>query len=49
VAIPLLLKGMGSIVGVLKPIARLVPDSWPAETLLSLLAIPLICFVWTSV
>jgi uncharacterized membrane protein len=44
-AILLLLKGMGSIVGLVKPLAQLMPDWVPAETLLSLLIVLLICFL----
>ena len=45
VAILLLLKGMASVAGVVKPIASLLPGSWPAETLLSLLFVLAICFL----
>jgi uncharacterized membrane protein len=44
-AILLLLKGMASVVGVVKPVAALLPDSWPAETLLSLLFVLAVCFL----
>jgi uncharacterized membrane protein len=42
-AVLLLLKAMKSVVGLVKPIAKLVPDSLPAETLLSLLFVLVIC------
>jgi uncharacterized membrane protein len=44
-AILLLLKGMKSVVGLVRPIARLLPDSVPAEMALSLLFVLLICFL----
>jgi uncharacterized membrane protein len=44
-AVLLLLKAMKSVVGLVKPIARLVPDSLPAETLLSLLFVLVICIL----
>ena len=44
-AILLLLKGMSSIVGLVRPIAQLMPEWMPAETLLSLLIVLVICFV----
>jgi len=44
-ALLLLLKGMGSIVGLVRPIAQLMPEWMPAETLLSLLIVLLICFL----
>ena len=44
-AVLLLLKAMKSVVGLVKPIARLVPDSLPAETLLSLLFVIVICIL----
>ena len=43
-AVLLLLKGMKSIAGLIHPIAALLPESWPAETLLALLFILLVCF-----
>jgi len=44
-AILLLLKGMKSVVGLVKPFALLLPEWIPAEKLLSLLLVLLICFV----
>ncbi len=44
-AILLLLKGMKSVVGLVRPIARLLPDSVPAETALSLLLVLFVCFL----
>jgi uncharacterized membrane protein len=44
-AILLLLKAMKSVVGLVKPVAALLPDALPAETLLSLLLVLLVCFV----
>ena len=44
-AVLLLLKGMKSVVGLVKPIALLLPDSLPAETILSLLLVLLVCFL----
>jgi uncharacterized membrane protein len=44
-AILLLLKGMKSVVGLVRPISRLLPDSLPAEMALSLLLVLLICFL----
>lgn len=41
----LLLKGMKSVVGLVRPVAALLPASFPAETLLSLLLILLVCFL----
>lgn len=41
----LLLKGMQSVVGLVRPIAMLLPDSLPAEKLLSLMLILLSCFL----
>lgn len=43
-AVLLLLKGMKSVVGLVRPVARLLPDSIPAETLLSLVLVLLVCF-----
>ena len=42
-AVLLLLKGMKSVVGLVRPVALLLPDSLPAETILSLLLVLLIC------
>jgi uncharacterized membrane protein len=44
-AILLLLKGMKSVVGLVKPFALLLPEWIPAEKLLSLLLVLLICFI----
>jgi uncharacterized membrane protein len=44
-AILLLLKGMKSVVGLVKPFALLLPEWIPAEKLLSLLLVLLICFL----
>ena len=44
-AILLLLKAMKSVVGLVKPVAALLPDTLPAETLLSLLLVLLVCLV----
>jgi uncharacterized membrane protein len=43
-AVLLLLKGMQAVVGLVRPIAVLVPDWLPAEKLLSLLLVLVICF-----
>ena len=44
-AVLLLLKGMKSVGGVVRPIAALVPDWIPAENLLSLVAVLVVCFL----
>jgi len=44
-AVLLLLKGMGSIVALVRPIAQLMPEWMPAESLLSLLIVMLVCFL----
>jgi uncharacterized membrane protein len=44
-AILLLLKGMKSLAGLVRPIALILPDSIPAETALSLLLVLFICFL----
>jgi uncharacterized membrane protein len=44
-AVLLLLKGMKSVVGLVKPVALLLPDSVPAETFLSLLLVLMVCFL----
>jgi len=44
-AVLLALKGMKSVVGLVRPIALLLPDTIPAETVLSLLVVLLICFI----
>jgi uncharacterized membrane protein len=41
----LLLKGMQTVAGLVRPVAALVPDWLPAEDLLSLLLVLLACFV----
>ena len=43
-AVLLLLKGMKSVVGLVRPVALLIPDSLPGETILSLLLVLSICF-----
>ena len=45
VAVLLLLKGMKSVAGLVRPFARLLPDSVPAEPILSLLLVLLLCFL----
>jgi uncharacterized membrane protein len=44
-AVLLLLKAMKSVVGLVRPLALLLPDSLPAEMLLSLLLVLVLCFV----
>jgi uncharacterized membrane protein len=44
-AILLLLKGMKTVAALIRPIAGLLPDAIPAETMLSLLLVLGICFV----
>ena len=44
-AVLLLLKGMQSVVGLVQPISALLPDWVPAEDLLSVLAVLIVCFV----
>src|SRR5688500_6134527 len=44
-AVLLLLKGMQSVAGLVRPVAILVPDWLPAERLLSLLLILVMCFI----
>jgi uncharacterized membrane protein len=44
-AILLLLKGMKSVAGLVRPVAALVPDWLPAEKFLSLLLVLVLCFV----
>jgi len=44
-AVLLLLKAMKSLVGLVRPVAKLLPDSVPAETLLTLLLVLVICFL----
>ena len=44
-AILMLLKGMQSAASLVRPVAILIPDSLPAEDVLSLLLVLLVCFV----
>jgi uncharacterized membrane protein len=44
-AVLLLLKGMKSVVGLVRPVALLLPESIPAESILALLLVLLICFL----
>jgi uncharacterized membrane protein len=44
-AIILLLKGMKSVAGLVRPIAALIPDWLPAENLLSLVLVLALCFL----
>jgi uncharacterized membrane protein len=44
-AVLLLLKGMKSVAGIVRPLARLLPESVPADTLLSLLLVLVVCFL----
>jgi uncharacterized membrane protein len=44
-AILLLLKGMKSVVGLVRPFALLLPDGLPAEKALSLLLVLMLCFL----
>lgn len=44
-AVLLLLKGMKTVVGIVRPFALLLPDWFPAEKALSLLLVLLICFL----
>jgi len=44
-AVLLLLKGMRSVVGLVRPFALLLPEWIPAETALSLLLVLLVCFL----
>jgi uncharacterized membrane protein len=41
----LLLKAMSSVAGAVRPLSRLLPDWFPAEGLLSLLVVLLLCFL----
>jgi len=43
-AVLVMLKGMKSVVGLVRPIAALFPDTVPAENVLALLAVLIICF-----
>jgi uncharacterized membrane protein len=45
VAVVLLLKGMALVIGAVHPIARLLPDWVPGDTLLSLLLVLFVCFL----
>ena len=45
VAILLLLKAMKSLGGVVRPLARLLPESFPAEPVFSLLAVLMLCLL----
>src|ERR1044071_10020086 len=44
-AVLLLLKAMQSLVGLVRPLAALLPDWVPAEDLLALLAVLVLCFL----
>ena len=44
-AILLLLKGMKSVAGIVRPLAKLLPESVPADMLLSLLLVLVTCFL----
>jgi len=44
-ALLLLLKALGSVAGLVRPVARLLPDSIPAETALALLLVLFICLL----
>ncbi len=44
-AVLLLLKGMKSVAGMVRPFAHLLPDSLPADEILSLLLVLTICFL----
>src|SRR6476619_3654664 len=44
-AVLLLLKAMKSVAGLVRPFTMLLPDSIPAENLLSLLLVLIICFL----
>jgi uncharacterized membrane protein len=44
-AVLLLLKAMQSLVGLVRPLAALLPDWMPAEDLLALLAVLVLCFL----
>ena len=45
VTILLLLKAMKSLKGVMRPLARLLPESFPAEPVFSLLAVLMLCLL----
>ena len=44
-AVLLLLKGMKAVVGLVRPIALLFPDWMPAENILALLLVLIVCFI----
>ncbi len=44
-AVLVLLKGMQSVVGLVRPLAALFPETWPAEDALALLVVVIACFV----
>jgi len=44
-AVLLLLKGMKSVAGLVRPFAKLLPDSLPAEDFFALLAVLVVCFI----
>src|SRR5436190_19474590 len=44
-AVLLMMKAMASVANLLRPLSRLVPDWLPAEKLLSLLLVLLVCFL----
>lgn len=44
-AVLLLLKGMKAVVGLVRPVAALLPEWLPAEDLLALLAVLVVCFL----
>jgi uncharacterized membrane protein len=44
-AVLLLLKGMKSVAGIVRPLSKLLPESVPADTLLSLLLVLVVCFL----
>ena len=44
-AVLLLLKAMKSVVGLVRPLAKLLPEWFPAENALSLLLVLLVCFL----
>lgn len=44
-AVLLLLKGMQAVVGLVRPVAKLLPEWMPAENILALLLVLIVCFV----
>jgi uncharacterized membrane protein len=44
-AVLLLLKGMQAVVGLVRPVAKLLPEWLPAENILALLLVLVVCFV----